>query len=206
MIAIVKEVGQLGDITTKQGKTLHKRELTMVDRSAVQTRLTLWGKQAEDWNRFDHPVVAFKGVKIGDFGGRSLSMLSSSTMTLEPDIVEAHGLRGWYDAMGANTTFTSQGGGGGGGGGTSGPIRREDFRTLTDVKESDLGGGEKPDYFTARGTVVHIKPEPVSYPGCKSCNKKVQPSQSGDGWRCEKCDLVMAEPEYRYVILRLSSR
>ena len=41
-------------------------------------------------------MIAFKGVKVGDFGGRSLSMFSSATMTVAPDINEAHALRGWY--------------------------------------------------------------------------------------------------------------
>ncbi len=35
-------------------------------------RLTLWGKQAETFNHMDHPVIAFKGVKVGDFGGAKL--------------------------------------------------------------------------------------------------------------------------------------
>lgn len=34
-------------------------------------RLTLWGKQAEQYNAPDAPVIAFKGVKVGDFGGKS---------------------------------------------------------------------------------------------------------------------------------------
>ena len=43
----------------------------------------------------DDPVIAFKGVKVGDFGGRSLSMFSSATMTVNPEIPEAYSLRGW---------------------------------------------------------------------------------------------------------------
>lgn len=57
--------------------------------------MTLWGKVAENFSAPDEPVVAFKAVKVGDFGGRSLSMISSSTMINNPDIPEAHDLRGW---------------------------------------------------------------------------------------------------------------
>jgi replication factor A1 len=57
--------------------------------------LTLWGKQAEQFVAEDKPVIAFKGVKVGDFGGRSLSMFSNATMAVNPDIPEAHSLRGW---------------------------------------------------------------------------------------------------------------
>ena len=47
-----------------------KRELTLVDRSGFSVRMTLWGKQAEQYNVEDSPVIAFKGVRVGDFGGK----------------------------------------------------------------------------------------------------------------------------------------
>jgi replication factor A1 len=72
-----------------------KRDIQLVDQSGQSVRLTLWGKQAETFNHEDQPVIAFKGVKVGDFGGRSLSMFSSATMSVNPDIAEAHALRGW---------------------------------------------------------------------------------------------------------------
>ena len=50
-----------------------KRELTLVDKSGFSVRLTLWGKQAEQYNVEDTPVIAFKGVKVGDFGGKYLT-------------------------------------------------------------------------------------------------------------------------------------
>jgi replication factor A1 len=72
-----------------------KRDIQLVDRSGQSVRLTLWGKQAETFEAPDAPVVAFKGVKVGDFGGRSLSMFSNATMVVNPDIQECHELRGW---------------------------------------------------------------------------------------------------------------
>ena len=72
-----------------------KRDIQLVDQTGWAVRLTLWGKQAESFAADDKPIIAFKGVKVGDFGGRSLSMFSSATMTVNPDINEAHALRGW---------------------------------------------------------------------------------------------------------------
>lgn len=46
-----------------------KRELTVVDSSGQSVRLTLWGKQAEQYDFPNKPVVAFKGVKVGDYNG-----------------------------------------------------------------------------------------------------------------------------------------
>jgi hypothetical protein len=37
--------------------------------------MTLWGKTAETFTNEDHPVVAFKGVKVGDYGGSSSTLL-----------------------------------------------------------------------------------------------------------------------------------
>lgn len=32
--------------------------------------MTLWGKQAESYSAEEHAVVAFKGARVGDFGGK----------------------------------------------------------------------------------------------------------------------------------------
>lgn len=45
-----------------------------------------------------HPVLALKNAKVGDFNGRTLSTVSSSILTLDPDIPEAGALRHWCAA------------------------------------------------------------------------------------------------------------
>jgi len=74
MIAVIHKVQDVQEITTKQGKNLSKRDLMLVDRSGYTCQLTLWGKQAEQWNHHDNPVVACKGLKVGDYGGERLSI------------------------------------------------------------------------------------------------------------------------------------
>ena len=51
-----------------------KRELTLADRSGFAVRLTLWGKQAETYSAEDKAVIAFKGVRVGDFQGTKRSI------------------------------------------------------------------------------------------------------------------------------------
>lgn len=51
--------------------------------------------QAEKFNDSEHPVVAIKGARLSDFGGRSLSALFSSTVMVNPDLPEAFRLRAW---------------------------------------------------------------------------------------------------------------
>jgi replication factor A1 len=63
--------------------------------SKKQVKLTLWDKQAESFDSAGSPIVACKGCRVSDFGGRSLSLLSSGTLKLNPDIPEAKALRQW---------------------------------------------------------------------------------------------------------------
>ncbi|KAG1761684.1 hypothetical protein EDD22DRAFT_980084 [Suillus occidentalis] len=186
VIGVVKEVGPLSEITSKAtNRTIPKRDLTIVDMSQYSVRLTLWGKQAEQFSADDLPVIAFKGVKVGDFGGRTLSMVSSSIMTVSPDIEEAHLLRGWYDGIGTEKNFQSHTSGSSGA--SFGGFNRSEMRHLSDVKESQLGMSDKAD-------------ESISYPACptQGCNKKVV--DLGSGWKCEKCDKTFERPEHRYIM------
>lgn len=51
--------------------------------------------------------------------GRSASVLAQSQLLINPDIREAHLLKGWYDREGQSVdfqTYRSEGGGSGGGG------------------------------------------------------------------------------------------
>ncbi|KAI6045607.1 hypothetical protein EDC04DRAFT_2888624 [Pisolithus marmoratus] len=194
----VKEVGSLDEITSKANRTVIKRDLILVDKSQYSVRLTLWGKQAETFAAEDLPVIAFKSVKVGDFGGRSLSTISSSIMTISPDIEEAHLLRGWFDGIGAEKTFQSYSNMLSGGASFSG-FNRNEIRSILDVKQSQIGT-EKVEFFSTRATVMHVKSENIAYPACptQNCNKKVV--EENERWRCEKCDKTYERPEYRYIL------
>ncbi|KAI0690590.1 replication factor-a protein [Cytidiella melzeri] len=198
VIAIVKEVGEISELTSKFNKTVTKRELVIVDRSGYSVRLTLWGKQAEQFTEVDQPVVAWKGLRVTEFQGRSLSMASSSSMEINPDLPDSHVLRGWYDTSGNSQAFQAQSSGGA----TQGPVTfdRSHIQLLNDVRECGLGTGDKIEFFSSRATIMHIKTENLAYPACQTegCNKKVV--EQHDGWRCEKCDLSFPKPSYRYIL------
>lgn len=126
--------------------------------------------------------------------GRSLSMVGSSSMEINPDIAEAHVLRGWYDAEGNAREFQPQSTVAFTGNNTA--FNRSEIRFLDDVRNTELGQ-EKPEYFAARATIMHIKSDNIAYPACQTdrCSKKV--IQEGDSWRCEKCDKSFDRPSYR---------
>lgn len=134
-------------------------------------------------------------------------MVAASASFTNPDISEAHLLRGWYDSQGRNANFqahTSSGPGAGAGG--AGSFKRDELKTCRQVKESDIGKSESGDYFSCRGTVVNIKADSVMYAACpgEKCSKKVFETSDGS-WRCEKCDRTYPEPEYRCVLFLIGN-
>lgn len=201
VVGVLKDVGETSQITSKTtSKPYDKRELTLVDNTGFSVRLTVWGQNATNFDVMPESVLAFKGVKVSDFGGRSLSLLSSGTMAVDPDIDEAHKLKGWYDAQGRSDTFTSHASMNGGTMGAAGG-RSDPLKMIAAVKDEQLGMSENADYFSMKGTIIYIKQDSVAYPACQSegCNKKVLENEPGE-WRCERCDKVWPKPQYRYVM------
>ncbi|KAL2011853.1 hypothetical protein VTN00DRAFT_4571 [Thermoascus crustaceus] len=201
VIGVLKDAGETTQIISKTtNKPYDKRELTLVDNTGFSVRLTVWGSTATNFAVMPESVIAFKGVKVSDFGGRSLSLLSSGSMTVDPDIEEAHKLKGWYDAQGRSDIFTSHASVSSALGATSGKL--DQFKTIAQIREEQLGMSEEADFFSLKATVVYIKQDNLSYPACLSekCNKKVTELDPGQ-WRCERCDKTYPRPQYRYIML-----
>jgi replication factor A1 len=199
VIGVLKELGDISEITSKTTqKPYSKRELTLVDNSGYSVRLTVWGNTASSFEVPVDSIIAFKGCKVSDFGGRSLSLLSSGSMAIDPDIEAAHKLKGWYDAQGRNDTFTSHASLAGSGMG--GMDRPDSYKTIGQVKDENIGTGDSPEYFTLKATVIFIKKETFSYRACPTpeCNKKVADLETGQ-WRCERCNKTFSDPPHRYM-------
>ncbi|XP_049943434.1 replication protein A 70 kDa DNA-binding subunit-like isoform X3 [Schistocerca serialis cubense] len=98
VIGVVKDTGSVEDvIVKKRNEREKKREVTIVDQSNTTVKLTLWGTQAEEFSATPGCVLAVKGAKQSDFGGRrSASVQMWNTVRVNPDIPEAHQLRDWY--------------------------------------------------------------------------------------------------------------
>ncbi|KAJ1792246.1 Replication factor A protein 1 [Coemansia sp. RSA 2399] len=206
VIGLVQRADDITEITMKSdNKKVQKRELMVVDKSGYQVRATLWGQEAQAFEASGEPVVAFKGIRVGDFGGRSLSLPGFGTLAVNPDIPEAHALRGWYDAEGRNANFNAFGSGGGGSGGAgagamAGEKFEEQLKTMAQVRDENLGMGESVAFFNLKGTIVFVRTTSLAYPACptEGCNKKVTNDSSGK-WACEKCNRSYDAPNYRYI-------
>nr|XP_012139145.1 PREDICTED: replication protein A 70 kDa DNA-binding subunit isoform X2 [Megachile rotundata] len=196
VIAIVKSCADLQLLTSRNtGREMKKRDIFLVDQSSTMVCFTLWGKEAEEFDGSNNPVIAVKGARVGEFnGGKNLSSLSSTVIQINPDIPEAHRLHGWFNATGHNEEAKSISRTFGGGGNISGP-----WLTFKEAREMELGF-KGPEMYMVKATINMIRIENAVYKSCpsESCKKKLI-DQANDMYRCEKCDKEY--PNYRYRLL-----
>ncbi|XP_056140297.1 replication protein A 70 kDa DNA-binding subunit-like [Lampris incognitus] len=196
VIGVCKSAEEVSLITTKTNREVSKRALSLMDTSGKVVTVTLWGEEAEKFDGSRQPVVAIKGARLSDFGGRSLSAVFSSTLMVNPDMPEALSLRTWYDRVGhaldgqSVTEMRSPGGG-----------AKDKWKTLSDVKNEYLGHGEKADYFSCVATMLYCRKENCLYQACPSadCSKKVIDQHNGL-YRCEKCNREYPNFKHRLLL------
>jgi len=198
VIGVVDQMDEVVQITSKTtNRPINKRDIFLVDDSGYKIKVTLWGKHTEDTRYKDNPIVAFKSVKVNDFQGKSISTLSSSIISFNPDIKRSHEISSWYSVNNNNGNYQTFSNMGSFNGGDS--IKTNVYKTLEQIKDENIGK-EKAEYFNIVATIVFIKKENFAYTACpgENCNKKV--FEDNEGWRCEKCNRVYPEPSYRYIL------
>ena len=80
-LSLAYSLTQLPPPFRSSGKQLTKREVKLQDKSGAAVALTLWGKDAEQFDTaLTNPVISVKAAKVSDFGGRSLSVSFNSTL------------------------------------------------------------------------------------------------------------------------------
>jgi len=194
ILGVVQTVGELRNIQSKKGNELVKLDVTIVDETA-QLSVTLWGTDATNFSvdNDPHPVLAIKGARVSDFGGRSASVSFNSEMDMNPDHEDAHALKGWYDSQQGNVTVKSMTQAGGG----SVSAQRKPLSAIQD----EFLGATKPDYMSVKGTVLFIRKENFMYKSCATanCNRKVRDEENGK-YRCEACDESLSEYNWRLML------
>lgn len=199
LIDVIGVCQTAGDVVSLVSKTtqkeMKKRDVTLVDQSMSSVVVTLWGTQAEEFDASLQPVMAIKGSRVREFmGSKTLSLLGSTIMQINPDIEEAHRIRGWFDSLSPNMEFNSI------------SSRTEmglssQFQTIKGAQLAQLGSGDKPDYYTMYAYLIFVRSESALYKACPNtdCQKKVVDRNDGT-YRCEKCNLETEDFKYRYML------
>lgn len=213
VIGVLYFVGDLFQITAKTtGKTFDRRNITIVDDTNYSVDIALWNNIAINFNTLEKSIVSFKGCKIQDYNGRSLTLTQSGFMTVNPDVPNTYQLKNWFDNIGDEKNFENI------------SVRNNEVdlfihrKTILQILEENLGISDTPDYFYLKASIHYIKFETFCYPACPnqssnndtsfsekkssngiSCNKKLI-EQSDGTYRCEKCDLSFNEPIWRYIL------
>lgn len=207
LLAIVKSVGEPTNLVSKKtGKELTKCELVLVDDSAVEINLTVWGEKANAAPQefAGNPVVAFRRARVSDFGGKSLS-LSGPAVVQPQDIPQETGrLQQWWNnggSAGGSKSLSSSGMSGG----SVAPFNER--LDIASIKGRHMGHGEKPDWLTFKGTISFIKKDKEGgawYPACANsgdpCKNMYKMTQTTDGqWFCDKCQGTFPNPVRRWI-------
>ncbi|KAI4471655.1 replication factor a 1 rfa1 [Holotrichia oblita] len=195
VIGVCKAVSDLQTFQARStGRELKKKELTLVDHTDNAISVTLWGQEAENFDGTSNPIIAIKGAKVGEFGGgKNLGTTMNGILKINPDIPEAHRLRGWYDNSGMHKEMKNLSA-------RTGGNFDAQWMNFKEVREQNLGHSERGDYFQVCATILLLRSESILYKACpvEECNKKVVDMENGM-FRCEKC--CREYPNFKYRLL-----
>lgn len=72
--------------------------ITMADETNHSINVTIWGQLAKD-PRFKRGVIlAVKGAKVSNFGGKSLNISEQTFVEFNPNETKAEMIRKWFNA------------------------------------------------------------------------------------------------------------
>eukprot|EP00871_Galdieria_phlegrea_P004639 jgi/Galph1/5176/GphlegSOOS_G3819.1 len=197
VLGIVKEVSEISSVVSRTtGITLAKRTIVLTDDTLKSIRLTVWRDVAENLitSADGNPILLCKGVRRGDFGGISLDGTSQSCFELNPDIPEAHQLRGWFETSGRYKESTTV---------LLLSDNRKNEKTIQQANEEDipkLVNDPRGVYFVIRGFLHHIRKEgTLWYTASPDDNKKVTKLDE-NRWVCEATGKEYTHCNYRYIL------
>lgn len=95
---IVAEVSENEMINLRKGTQKERKYVTLIDDTGYAISLTLWASMNESITTADlHRVIAVKGVRVSEFGGKSLNAAEDhSSLYFELNHKKCHKLASWY--------------------------------------------------------------------------------------------------------------
>jgi len=163
-------IGDINEFTSKSGKELTKRTLTFGDKTQSSIDYTLWGEEAKTFEGETGDVFAFKGAKVSEYNGKSLSGGMSSR---NPDLSEAHSLSAWYNEHGniefnklSTNAFTQPS-----------ESQQKGYVTIKEAKDKIntlVGDSTYRSTHLAMISSIPVEGKPLFYASCPKCKKKVE--------------------------------
>jgi len=190
LCGIITAVGSSLAFTSKDGKELVKRDITVADDSAMSMCVTLWGERAkqEDKAFEGNPVVGLKGVIVKEWnGGRAGSLSESGSLVFALAMPEAKRVQQWWSQSGSTQSLTALTVMGGGGGARATNAKTLDLTELRQISEQVTQGSEMYSVVCRLGLVQLQKKgelQPLTYIACQEiregrglpCNRRVDSS------------------------------
>lgn len=103
---VVRGYGEVTMLNAAKDNTKQylRRELTVVDDTNFEVRVTLWGEHANlkcEWGSM--PIIVVKGARVQDYQGRVISSCASSFIQVNPSIPETECLMEVQDSLRTGT-------------------------------------------------------------------------------------------------------
>ena len=205
VLGVVTQVGEVATILSKKsGREMTKLDVTLMDDSAAQINLTMWGQPAIEVAQQLRPnecLLAVRRARVSDYSGKSLSGSQSHQVigmdqanTLDDTIrVQAGPLVQWFQNQGGSASVKSLTSARSGGGARP---TLADRKPLASIREDHLGtNGDSADWISVKAEVSFIKKDKEGgawYTACPNAGEpcknryKVTPTTDGQ-YHCEKC-------------------
>ncbi|KAG2451925.1 hypothetical protein HYH02_003700 [Chlamydomonas schloesseri] len=220
VMGVVLALGNYGTVKRKADNSeLPRREVTIGDQSGKSVAITLWGdlssSTAQQLEGMEgRAVLQVTGCRVTDYNGCSVSTLSKSVATINPETPAAQQMMLWYKtaemnpdrftAVGADLMM-ARGSQGGSQGGAGGVPARERYLTLKDVSalspESEALANDKAVFqnVTACVAMVNNDDKNIFYLANPENGRKVVDQGGGRYWS-EADGKAIEKPEHRYLL------
>ncbi|KAJ5069761.1 replication protein a 70 kda DNA-binding subunit a [Anaeramoeba ignava] len=202
IIGILIEMGNLENLTTKDGRAVAKRRLVLIDQTS-KIEVTLWKKSAEKVEdlirQHQTPnapnVIAIKRGKVAEFNGKYININDLSQIFWMPNCPEAKKLI--QDSMQIHNQKDQMESLSGG------EFNWYSHKRILISDIPNVGKGKtESETVIISGVLAHVQHKNIDrlfYPSCinKNCNKKVQEREGG--WYCPKCNQIYPKCGYRFM-------
>lgn len=174
------------NFTSKEGKDITKRSITIADDTGYSLEVALFGERAkQDDSAFaGKPVICLKSVLLKEWNGsKSSSLLESGAIVAKPTGPEVEKVQRWWSQGGSTQSLTQISQSSGGSGGNNAPAGKSmDLSTMKRATEQVL---EQAQYFTCVSRLALVQTrkqgevQPLYYMAC-------QEPKEGNGLPCNR--------------------